>query len=89
MSCSLFPYFIDGACLFFLFFQVHMNNANVLLCRICEKDHDSRQALTNHMRQVHTACEMPYICQMCNFRSSMYSDAVDHFKKVSLLQYQP
>ncbi|CAE1280535.1 POGZ [Acanthosepion pharaonis] len=61
--------------------KVHMNNANVLLCRICEKDHDSRQALTNHMRQVHTACEMPYICQMCNFRSSMYSDAVDHFKK--------
>ncbi|CAI9742967.1 dentin sialophosphoproteinsialophosphoprotein-like, -like [Octopus vulgaris] len=61
--------------------KVHMNNANVLLCRICEKDHDSRLALTNHMRQVHTACEMPYICQMCNFRSSMYSDAVDHFKK--------
>ena len=59
-----------------------MNNVNVLMCRICEKDHESRNALTTHMRQNHCACEMPYVCQLCNFRSSMYSDVVDHFKKV-------
>ena len=59
-----------------------MNNVNVLMCRICEKDHESRTALTTHMRQNHCACEMPYVCQLCNFRSSMYSDVVDHFKKV-------
>jgi hypothetical protein len=41
------------------------------------------------MRQAHCACEMPYQCQLCNFRSSMYTDAVDHFKKVCLfLWYQ-
>ncbi|XP_069102782.1 uncharacterized protein [Argopecten irradians] len=61
--------------------KVHMNGANVLLCRICERDHESRNALTHHMRQNHNACEMPYICHLCNFRSSMYSDVVDHFKK--------
>lgn len=60
-----------------------MNGANVLLCRICEKDHDSRNALTDHMKRNHNACEMPYICQLCKFRSSMYSDVVDHFKKVT------
>ncbi|KAK7095642.1 filaggrin-like isoform X2 [Littorina saxatilis] len=61
--------------------KVHLNNVNVLMCRICEKDHESRTALTTHMRQNHCACEMPYTCQLCNFRSSMYSDVVDHFKK--------
>ncbi|XP_052084262.1 uncharacterized protein LOC127721543 isoform X2 [Mytilus californianus] len=61
--------------------KVHMSNTNVLLCRICDRDHESRQALTQHMRQNHNACEMPYTCQLCKFRSSMYSDVVDHFKK--------
>ncbi|XP_076438866.1 uncharacterized protein LOC143277838 isoform X2 [Babylonia areolata] len=61
--------------------KVHLSNMNVLMCRICEKDHESRYALTNHMRQNHCACEMPYTCQLCHFRSSMYSDVVDHFKK--------
>lgn len=65
-----------------------MNNVNVLMCRICEKDHETRSALTTHMRQNHCACEMPYVCQLCNFRSSMYSDVVDHFKKVSVLYVQ-
>uniref|UniRef100_K1R6V0 Pogo transposable element with ZNF domain n=1 Tax=Magallana gigas TaxID=29159 RepID=K1R6V0_MAGGI len=62
-------------------FKVHMNNVNVLMCRICERDHQSRHALLTHMRVNHNACEMPYICQLCKFRSSMYSDVVDHFKK--------
>ena len=62
--------------------QVHQNKSNVLVCRICEKDHDSQLVLRNHMRQCHKACEMPYICHLCNFRSSVYSDVVDHFKKV-------
>ena len=54
----------------------------MLMCRICEKDMASTRDLTNHMKQNHKACEMPYVCQLCNFRSSMYSDVVDHFKKV-------
>ncbi|XP_013408482.1 uncharacterized protein LOC106172366 isoform X2 [Lingula anatina] len=61
--------------------KVHQSNTSVLVCRICEKDHDSQGALTNHMRSHHVACEMPYICQLCNFRSSIFNDVVDHFKK--------
>ncbi|KAK3590874.1 hypothetical protein CHS0354_033802 [Potamilus streckersoni] len=65
--------------------QTHMEKVHlstkVLMCRICEKDQDTYGALGNHMKQCHMACEMPYVCQLCNFRSSMYSDVVDHFKK--------
>ena len=58
--------------------QVHMHKA----CRICERDHESREALTQHMQQHHAACEMPYSCQLCGYKSCMHSDLVDHFKKV-------
>lgn len=61
--------------------KTHLHNMNVLMCRICEKDHETRNSLTTHMRHNHCACEMPYVCQLCNFRSSMYVDVVDHFKK--------
>ena len=64
--------------------QVHQNKSNVLVCRICEKDHDSQLVLQNHMKNCHNTCEMPYICHLCNFRSSIYSDVVDHFKKVCI-----
>ncbi|KAL3885550.1 hypothetical protein ACJMK2_025601 [Sinanodonta woodiana] len=65
--------------------QTHMEKVHlstkVLMCRICEKDQDTYGSLGNHMKQCHMACEMPYVCQLCSFRSSMYSDVVDHFKK--------
>lgn len=68
---------------------MHQNNPDVLLCRICEKDLDSSQALTGHMRGVHGICEMPYICQLCHFRSSIYTEVVDHFKQVGWLSNSP
>lgn len=61
---------------------MHQAQSNALVCRICEKDHKNESELRTHMRQYHRACEMPYVCQLCNFRSSFYSDIVDHFKKV-------
>ena len=73
----------------FVSWQVHQNKSNILVCRICEKDVDSQSTLRQHMRQHHAACEMPYICQLCNFRSSIYSDVVDHFKKVWLGHLTP
>ena len=66
-----------------MYLQVHLSN-KVLVCRICEKDAPTPRELTQHMRQNHHPCEMPYVCQLCNFRSSMYNDVVDHFKKVYL-----
>lgn len=80
---SIFRFvFIINAALNHRLFQIHQNRSNVLVCRICEKDHATQSDLKNHMH-VHNACEMPYICQLCNFRSSVYDDVVDHFKKVS------
>ncbi|XP_045183283.2 uncharacterized protein LOC123541760 isoform X2 [Mercenaria mercenaria] len=60
--------------------KVHLSN-KVLMCRICEKDFSTPRELTVHMKGNHHACEMPYVCHLCNFKSSMYSDVVDHFKK--------
>ncbi|WAR11198.1 POGZ-like protein [Mya arenaria] len=59
---------------------VHLSN-KVLMCRICEKDFNTQKELASHMSASHYRSEMPYVCQLCNFRSSMYSDVVDHFKK--------
>lgn len=64
------------------YIQVHLSN-KVLMCRICEKDFATPRELMTHMKGNHHACEMPYVCHLCNFRSSMYSDVVDHFKKVN------
>lgn len=63
------------------FSQVHLSN-KVLQCRICEKDFGNQKELANHMKSNHFPNEMPYVCHLCNFKSSMYSDVVDHFKKV-------
>ncbi|XP_052265812.1 uncharacterized protein LOC127868199 isoform X2 [Dreissena polymorpha] len=60
--------------------KVHLSN-KVLMCRICEQDFTTSRLLANHMRLSHFPSEMPYLCQLCSFRSSMYSDVVDHFKK--------
>ena len=62
--------------------QTHQSKTNILMCRICEKDHDTSGALELHMHSLHTACEMPYVCELCKFRSSVYNDVVDHFYKV-------
>lgn len=64
-----------------LILQVHLSN-KILMCRICEKGYGTQRDLALHMKANHFPSEMPYVCQLCNFRSSMYSDVVDHFKKV-------
>ncbi|VDP98877.1 unnamed protein product [Trichobilharzia regenti] len=38
--------------------------------------------LAHHLQSTHRQCEMPYVCRLCLFRSSMYEDILDHFKKV-------
>ncbi|CAL1531446.1 unnamed protein product [Lymnaea stagnalis] len=45
-------------------------------CRICERKFSD---VHRHMETQHNICEMPYICQLCKFRSSMHSDVVHHF----------
>ncbi|VDM34710.1 unnamed protein product [Hydatigera taeniaeformis] len=50
-------------------------------CRICGKEAASDLALAHHLQSTHRQREMPYVCRICLFRSSLYEDLLDHFKK--------
>ncbi|XP_048471740.1 zinc finger protein 280D-like isoform X3 [Rhincodon typus] len=52
------------------------------ICKICELSYESEQVLLQHMKDNHKPGEMPYVCQVCNYRSSMYSDVDNHFRVV-------
>jgi len=38
-----------------------------------------------HMKSTHASQDMPYSCQLCLYRSSVYNDVVAHFRKVACL----
>lgn len=61
----------------------HVIVSNVLSCRICGKETNSELALAHHLQSSHRQREMPYVCRLCLFRSSLFEDILDHFKKVS------
>ncbi|TDH03656.1 hypothetical protein EPR50_G00144240 [Perca flavescens] len=58
---------------------VHSQYQSTAKCRICELDFGSEAAFLWHMKSTHTPGEMPYVCQVCDFRSSFYSDVWSHF----------
>ncbi|CAL8091396.1 unnamed protein product [Calicophoron daubneyi] len=57
-------------------------SAAMLGCRICGAQESSEIALARHLQSCHRQREMPYVCRLCLFRSSLYEDILDHFKKV-------
>jgi len=60
--------------------QVH-TDCNFSSCRICEKYFENVNDFINHMKTTHLPAEMPYLCHVCQYRSSFYSDLVKHFKE--------
>ncbi|KAL7063352.1 hypothetical protein AAHC03_01736 [Spirometra sp. Aus1] len=54
---------------------------NAFSCRICGKEAASDLALAHHLQSTHRQREMPYVCRLCLFRSSLFEDLLDHFKK--------
>ncbi|CAH8508045.1 unnamed protein product [Heterobilharzia americana] len=61
----------------------NLNNVcNTPSCRICGKLTTSEILLAHHLQSSHRQREMPYVCRLCLFRSSMYEDILEHFKKV-------
>ncbi|CAJ0932434.1 unnamed protein product [Ranitomeya imitator] len=50
------------------------------ICKICELSFDSEQILLQHMKDSHKPGEMPYVCQVCNYRSSVFVDVDNHFR---------
>uniref|UniRef100_A0A3B3ZGN2 C2H2-type domain-containing protein n=1 Tax=Periophthalmus magnuspinnatus TaxID=409849 RepID=A0A3B3ZGN2_9GOBI len=59
--------------------QCHIESAHTN-CKICELAFESEQVLLDHMKNNHKPGEMPYVCQVCNFRSSFFSDVETHFR---------
>ncbi|XP_051920073.1 zinc finger protein 280C isoform X1 [Hippocampus zosterae] len=67
--------------------QCHIESAHSLIesstnCKICELAFESEQVLLEHMKDNHKPGEMPYVCQVCNYRSSFFSDVETHFRSV-------
>ncbi|KAM9806715.1 pogo transposable element with ZNF domain isoform 1-T3 [Syngnathus typhle] len=59
--------------------RVHGPAPSSCTCRICEWAFDDEPAFLNHMKTNHKPGEMPYVCQVCFYRSSFYSDVLQHF----------
>ncbi|CAB0007310.1 unnamed protein product [Nesidiocoris tenuis] len=49
-------------------------------CKICAIDFKESAPLVEHMTQTHTELDMPYQCQICNFRTSFFEEITSHFR---------
>ncbi|NXX77762.1 POGZ protein, partial [Urocolius indicus] len=49
-------------------------------CKICEWAFESEPMFLQHMKDTHKPGEMPYVCQVCQYRSSLYSEVDSHFR---------
>ncbi|XP_077362335.1 pogo transposable element with ZNF domain isoform X2 [Festucalex cinctus] len=61
--------------------EVHTQRVSSAKCEICEVYLGTEPSFLQHMKYTHKAGEMPYVCQVCDFRSSFYSDVWSHFEE--------
>ncbi|TSK16107.1 Pogo transposable element with ZNF domain [Bagarius yarrelli] len=59
--------------------SVHCSLESTTRCKICEWSFESEPVFLQHMKNTHKPGEMPYVCQLCQYRSSFYSDVHSHF----------
>ncbi|XP_053350787.1 pogo transposable element with ZNF domain isoform X1 [Clarias gariepinus] len=59
--------------------SVHCTLESTTRCKICEWAFESEPVFLQHMKNTHKPGEMPYVCQLCQYRSSFYSDVHNHF----------
>ncbi|KAK6323788.1 hypothetical protein J4Q44_G00061270 [Coregonus suidteri] len=62
--------------------RVHSQLESTTKCKICEWAYESEPVFLQHMKNTHKPGEMPYICQVCDYRSSLYVDVFAHFREV-------
>ncbi|CAB1320917.1 unnamed protein product [Coregonus sp. 'balchen'] len=62
--------------------SVHSQLESTAKCKICEWAYESEPVFLQHMKSTHKPGEMPYICQVCDYRSSLYVDVFAHFREV-------
>ncbi|GCB73349.1 hypothetical protein scyTo_0002492, partial [Scyliorhinus torazame] len=51
-------------------------------CKICELAFETEQLFLQHMKDTHKPGEMPYVCQVCEYRSSVYLEVDSHFRMI-------
>lgn len=61
--------------------RVHTAPNPATVCKICELSFETDQVLLQHMKDNHKPGEMPYVCQVCKYRSSAFADVESHFRK--------
>ncbi|XP_056448318.1 pogo transposable element with ZNF domain [Gadus chalcogrammus] len=81
MRCDdCFRLFSSAALLEIHQLHAHLSKPKSTVCRICEWVFDNEMEFLNHMKTNHKPGEMPYVCQVCSYRSSFYSDVLHHFR---------
>lgn len=50
-------------------------------CGVCELSFENSKTLVQHLEEKHPALQMPYICKICDYRTSIYDDINVHFAK--------
>nr|XP_025844849.1 zinc finger protein 280B [Vulpes vulpes] len=60
--------------------SVHTTQEPSAVFKICELSFKTDQVLLQHMKDNHKPGEMPYVCQVCNYRSSAFADVEMHFR---------
>uniref|UniRef100_A0A2K5JF17 Pogo transposable element derived with ZNF domain n=1 Tax=Colobus angolensis palliatus TaxID=336983 RepID=A0A2K5JF17_COLAP len=71
--------------------NVHSPYESTTKCKICEWAFESEPLFLQHMKDTHKPGEMPYVCQpyfpsyvtqVCQYRSSLYSEVDVHFRMI-------
>lgn len=62
--------------------QAHMLELQEYRCRICQGNFPSLVDLYTHLNSMHPPLDMPYQCDRCNYRTSMYEDMAYHIRQV-------
>ena len=62
--------------------KFHMKTDHV--CGVCELSFENSKTLVQHLEEKHPALQMPYICKICDYRTSVYDDIIVHFSKTHL-----
>ena len=60
--------------------SVHTSQEPCTVCKICELSFEADQVLLQHMKDNPKPGEMPYVCQVCSYRSSFFADVDAHFR---------
>uniref|UniRef100_A0A146LCN9 Pogo transposable element with ZNF domain n=1 Tax=Lygus hesperus TaxID=30085 RepID=A0A146LCN9_LYGHE len=60
-------------------YHKHSHLTKKTMCKICNKILRDEKALISHMIYTHVELDMPYYCEICEFRTSIYQDMLTHF----------